>query len=591
MKFLSIILMLVPLIAITQELVYKSIHQLDQEYYNSLGLKSTAEFDSLNNWQPEKIILQKTDTLVKRVFGYHPYWGGSNYLNYQWNLLTDFCHFSYEVNPATGHPVTTHNWDTSPAIDSALTNGVKVHLCVTLFSGHAVFFNNPAAQQTLIDNIINLVQTRNAHGVNMDIEALPSSYSQAFTDFMIDLCVQMSAILPEVEVSIASPAVNWSNKFNIPVLSQYIHFFMVMAYDYYWGGSGQAGPVSPLYSMTGYYDYSFSRTISYYQSQGVPNEKLVMGVPYYAYQWPTAGQYAPSPTTGSGSAFTYRYIRDNGSNFYSSPNKHREPNSFSPYFSFQTTSWNQCFMDDAYSMGKKFDIVTRRHLGGIGIWALGYDNGYSDFWELIAEKFSTGAIPVNADTIYDSGGPAFDYYNNEDYLYTITVSEENSIFLSFSYLILEEGYDSLWIYDGSDSLAPVIGIFTGDTIPTLITSSGNSLTLRFKSDLAITGVGWRAVYDTMPVSQVSSIDEIKKVLIYPNPARGMFTIDLPQQIGSKRIYVNIFDAVGKKVYSDMIQKFDQSFLIQINGWPSGNYLVRISDEKGFSISGKIQVIE
>jgi hypothetical protein len=584
-------MILLPLIAVTQEPGFRSIHHVSQEYYREMGLISVSDYDSVNSFRHLKDAVVKGENLNKRVFGYHPYWGGSNYLNYQWHLLSDFCHFSYEVNPATGHPVTTHNWAASPAIDSALANGVKVHLCVTLFSGHATFFNNPEARQTLIENIIILLQSRNAHGVNMDIEALPSAYSQAFTDFMIDLSLQMNTVLPDAEVSIAAPAVNWSNKFNIPVLNQYIDFFMVMAYDYYWGGSGQAGPVSPLHSMTGYYDYSFSRTISYYQSEGVPNEKLVMGVPYYAYQWPTAGQYAPSSTTGSGTAFTYRYIRDHAGSYYSPQNKHLEANSFSPYFSFQTNGWNQCFMDDIYSMAKKFDLVNRRHLGGIGIWALGYDNGYTEFWDLIAEKFSTEAVPVNADTIYDSGGPAFSYYNNENYIYTITTMENTNIFLSFSYIDLEEGYDTLWIFDGANTLSSLIGVYTGDTIPLLITASGNSLTLKFRSDAAITGSGWRAVYDTLPVSQVAAFNHKIKVLIYPNPAMGKFTIDLPYSVEDNRLYIHIFDAAGKKVYADIIRVSDMSLVIKIQGWPTGNYLVRISDEKGFLVSGKIQVIE
>ena len=109
----------------------------------------------------------------------------------------------------------------------------------------------------------------------------------AFTDFIIDLSDQVHTAIPGCEVSIASPAVNWSGTFNIPVLNQHLDFFMVMGYDYYWNGSSQAGPVSPLYSMAGNYDYNFSKTISYYQSQGVDANKMLMGVPYYARQWPT----------------------------------------------------------------------------------------------------------------------------------------------------------------------------------------------------------------------------------------------------------------------------------------------------------------
>ncbi len=60
---------------------------------------------------------------------------------------------------ATGNPSDLYDWETSAAIDSALANNVKVHLCVTLFSGHATFFNNADARQTLISNVIYLIET------------------------------------------------------------------------------------------------------------------------------------------------------------------------------------------------------------------------------------------------------------------------------------------------------------------------------------------------------------------------------------------------------------------------------------------------
>jgi hypothetical protein len=36
----------------------------------------------------------------------------------------------------------------------------------------------------------------------------------------------------------------------------------------------------------------------------------------------------------------------------------------------------------------KYDWIKKNKLGGVGIWALGYDNGYSDLWDILAEKFS-----------------------------------------------------------------------------------------------------------------------------------------------------------------------------------------------------------
>lgn len=560
---------------LSQDENFRSIHQEESDYYSQKGLNTALEFDSLQNFIfAKKSNKTKNDTLVKRVFGYFPYWAGSNYLNYQWNLLSDFCFFSYDVDPVSGNPSNIYDWETSPAIDSAFANSVKVHLCVTLFSNHHTFFQNPEAQQTLIGNIISLIQSRGAHGVNMDIEALPSSLGNAFTNFMIDLNDQMAEVLPEAEISIASPAVNWNGTFDIPALNQVIDFFMVMAYDYYWNGSSFAGPVSPLYSMMGIYDYSFSKTTSYYQSQGVENEKLVLGVPYYVRQWATENQYAPSARTGYGTAYTYRYIKSNSSGYYSSENLHIEPNSLSPYYAYQNNGWHQCFMDNVYSLGKKYDQVNRRGLAGIGIWALGYDNGYTELWDLIANKFTKSAVIVNADTIFDSGGPAFDYYDNEDYTYTITTSENSNVYLSFSYLNTEPGYDSLWVYDGLDISSTLIGEFSGDSIPSLITASANSITLKFHSDNGLTSSGWRAVYDTLPVSSTKDLIIQNKLLVYPNPATDRILIS-PLEGGQRGVKIQISNSTGQIVHQQMVTAFKQSITIETEGWKHGCYFISL----------------
>jgi len=499
--------------------------------------------------------------------------------------LSDFCFFSYEVDPFTGNPLNIYDWETSPAIDSALANNVKVHLCVTLFSGHHTFFQNQEAQQTLISNIISLVQGRGAHGVNMDIEALPSSLGNAFTNFIIDLNDQMNVVLPEAEISIASPAVNWSGTFDIPVLNQNIDFFMVMAYDYYWNGSSQAGSVSPLYSMTYYYDYSFSKTISYYQSQGVQNDKLILGVPYYARQWATENQFAPSATNGYGTAYTYRYVKSNSSGYYSSENLYIEPNSLSPYYAYQNNGWVQCFIDNVYSLGKKYDQVNRRNLAGIGIWALGYDDGYTELWDLITNKFTTSSTPVNADTIFDTGGPAFNYYDNEDFTYTITTSENTNVYLSFSYLDLEEGYDSLWVFDGPDIANPLIGEFSGDSIPLLVTASGNSLTLKFHSDNGICNTGWRAVYDTLPVSSIKTMIFNNKILVYPNPATNKVIISpplcSPLDGGQRGVIIQIFNTSSQLINETSISPQEKSITINTRGWKPGLYYISLSHNGNF----------
>ena len=126
-----------------QDQKFFSIHREQSQYYQNLGPLSVKQYDSINQFSGKISQLPVNECVLEKiVFGYHPYWMGSNYLNYQWNLLSDLCYFSYEVDPYTGDPITTHNWLTADAVDSAQANGVRTHLCVTLFSNHSTFLNN-----------------------------------------------------------------------------------------------------------------------------------------------------------------------------------------------------------------------------------------------------------------------------------------------------------------------------------------------------------------------------------------------------------------------------------------------------------------
>jgi hypothetical protein len=567
-----------------------SIHYLEGKKYQEIGNQSTSYYDSLNAFRLVSTASANKDVLSKRVVGYHPYWGGSNYLNYRWDLLTDLCYFSYEVDPATGFAVTVHDWNDDPAIDSALFHGIRVHLCVTLFSGHAQFFTNPDAWQNLASEVIDLVDSRDAGGVHLDIEALPSLYKEEMNAFLVFFSDEIKTVMPEAEVSIAAPAVNWSNKFDLPILEEYMDFFMVMAYDYYWSGSSTAGPVSPLYSMTSAYDYSFSRTTSYYQSQGVPSGKIIMGVPYYAYQWKTEGPTAPSPALNTGVAYTYRYVKDNNSGPYAPENLKAESNSFAPYFAFeQSDDWYQCFLDNTNSLGKKYNVVLRRNLGGIGIWALGYDNGYPELWNLIQSKFAGSTSMLSADTVYDSGGPSWDYYDNEKYTCLLKTPPGTNLYISFSYLDTEAGYDTLRIYDGPDVFSPLIGIYTGDLVPPLIHASENSVVLDFRSDASTVDAGWRAVYDTLPVSGLDPVKIPERLLLSPNPSKKECCIVIPNPENIKKGWLIVYDLKGNVRFRQALEKDESRVCISIFGWDAGVYHVVLEEISGFTGIGKLIV--
>jgi spore germination protein YaaH len=479
---------------------HKSIHQEQSEEYSSYNFISDSQWDSLriiqNNQTKKTLIRSKRScNLNKRVYGWHPYWSNGAQTNYDWNGLTDLCYFSYDVNPSTGNASSTHGWSTAAVVPAALAAGVNVTLCATLFSSHSTFFGSSTSQQTLITNLITMIRSKSAHGVNIDFEGMASADKAGFTDFMINLCNQMHDSIPGSEVSIALYSVDWGGVFDMPALNPYVDLFIIMGYDYYYSGSSSAGPEDPLYNFQTGYNYTLAKSVSYYLNKGASKSKLLLGLPYYGREWATNAATIPSSVSGGGTkTVIYNAMRNDTNGYYT--NRQWDVNSFSSWFPSVRSGANwQAFVDDAPSMAERFDIVNQIGIGGIGIWALGYDDGYDDFWNLIRNKFTDCATVPCKDTIYDLGGPNRDYNNNENFTYTIAPTGATGLTLDFTSFSTELNYDRLWIYDGTSTSSALIGAYHGTTSPGTITSSGGALTIRFKSDNLTVKPGWQAIWN------------------------------------------------------------------------------------------------
>uniref|UniRef100_A0A671RP15 CUB and sushi domain-containing protein 2-like n=1 Tax=Sinocyclocheilus anshuiensis TaxID=1608454 RepID=A0A671RP15_9TELE len=82
--------------------------------------------------------------------------------------------------------------------------------------------------------------------------------------------------------------------------------------------------------------------------------------------------------------------------------------------------------------------------------------------------------------------------------WTVTVMPDHIISLTFNHFSLEPSYDFLHIYDGPDSLSPLLGSFYGTDVPERIESSSNTLFLAFRSDASLSSNGFVLQYTENP---------------------------------------------------------------------------------------------
>ncbi len=98
---------------------------------------------------------------------------------------------------------------------------------------------------------------------------------------------------------------------------------------------------------------------------------------------------------------------------------------------------------------------------------------------------------------YDTGGPGSDYQNDENGEWLFCSADGQDLYMTFYSFATEAGYDYLYVYDGSDDTAPLIGQYDGTTLngQTIISNNAsNCLYFVFTSDVGTTGSGWEASY-------------------------------------------------------------------------------------------------
>jgi spore germination protein YaaH len=402
---------------------WKSPHQLAFEEHQG---EAPTDFDP--NARPTRIPKTTEPILLpkaapkgiapgKRVLGWHPYWATmTDIQNYQYTNLTTIAYFSYAVNSTNGNYDSIGSWKTSPVVEWAHSNNVKVVLTATLFGDAAThrFLTNSVACSNLITQLLIAMTNRtlpgDGDGVNIDFEGVGSwtGATAAMTSFMSNLTTRFKAANPNYEISIALPSVDWYANFAVSNYAAFgMDYAIIMGYDYYYSGSGTPGPVAPLTSSAQWIGASswcsVNYSMNYYLGKGIPATKLMLGVPYYGRRWAAASTNLGAASLGSSysAALTYGACESEAANY----GKKWDSNGSVPYYVYTSNSTAyQCFYDDTASLGMKYDLSNSKGMGGIGIWNLTQGTSQTALWELIDEKFGADAAPPPDPDPGDMGG-------------------------------------------------------------------------------------------------------------------------------------------------------------------------------------------
>jgi photosystem II stability/assembly factor-like uncharacterized protein len=144
--------------------------------------------------------------------------------------------------------------------------------------------------------------------------------------------------------------------------------------------------------------------------------------------------------------------------------------------------------------------------------------------------------------IVEDGSGNLNYGNFSDCSWLIRPEKEGVIEFTFLNIDIHPEGDAVRIYDGEDSGAKLLGIFSGSQIPPPITASGNRMLVIFESDSAQTAKGFKAQYRLKDGVGLQESELSPSTLIYPNPNAGKLIIQSPNP---QAFQLKLRDITGK----------------------------------------------
>ena len=229
-------------------------------------------------------------------------------------------------------------------------------------------------------------------GIDIDYERLPASSRADFTAFVSLVAQKLHAASKKLSVTVYAKTGekdNWSGPgaedwSSIGAIADSVK---IMAYDFHYSTSG-AGAITPL-------DW-LDRVATYAQSS-IPNDKIMIGLPWYGYDWAGSGAatsvtYATAMSMAQSGGITVKHDADGEATF--------------------SYSGHTVYFQDATSYAAKVELIKQKHgsIGGFAHWAAGTED--PAIWNAVRGGSTTaptggsssGATPLSQDFLV--GGPS-----------------------------------------------------------------------------------------------------------------------------------------------------------------------------------------
>jgi spore germination protein len=295
--------------------------------------------------------------------------------------LTTLSVFSYGFT-ANGNLIPPKT-DDSRMIQEAWTQGTAPILVLTPFDQTGMFNNyliseithNMTAQQTLIDEMLLLMEEKGFAGIDLDFEYILPEDRIPYAEFVAN--VRAQAAPKGYPVSVALAPKTSANQRGLlyegkdyKLLGAAADSVLLMTYE--WGYTyGPPMAVAPINKVREVVEYAVTE---------IPTEKIDLGIPNYGYDWtlPFVQGVSKARTISNVEAVQLAIENDAAIQF--------DQTAMSPYFRYEKDGvQHEVWFEDVRSMKEKFQLITDYNLRGMGYWQI--MRLFRANWLLLADTF------------------------------------------------------------------------------------------------------------------------------------------------------------------------------------------------------------
>jgi spore germination protein len=324
--------------------------------------------------QEESLVRSKEERPAKMVLGYYEKRSQESVERFGGAYLKAMTTMTFNLN-ATGNGAI----DGAPpreGMATAAAKGVQVFAALTNHRDgnfdrkltHDVL-NDPGKRARVVQSTVEIVRSHGYRGINVDFENMDPGDRALFTQFVRELAGTMRAGGFQTIVSVTAkasdaPTSAWAGAFDYKALGEAADYVQLMTYDEH-GTWSAAGPVASL---------PWVEQVVRYATGQIPGEKLLLGLPAYAYDWNVTANRGHRAHTWKA---VHKLLAETGAE-----PKWDEP-AQSPYFQYQAQdgSRHTVWYENEESIARKTRLVQQYELAGVSVWRMGFED--ERFWQAV----------------------------------------------------------------------------------------------------------------------------------------------------------------------------------------------------------------